>query len=168
MKLLPIITLGHPTLEMRSREVGDIQKKSVQKLIDDLIETMYVKDGIGLAAPQTNQPFRIAVLCPDPEHYERFRAKEKKEALVIINPVIIKHSLLKTDSEEGCLSVPNIFGIVKRSRGVTIVYSNREGIKQTLKAKGLLAYCLQHEIDHLDGILFIKKAHKLYRLTKNM
>lgn len=167
-RILPIITMGHPTLEMRSQEVVDIQKSSVQKIIDDLIETMYTKDGIGLAAPQVNQPYRIAVLCPEPTKYETYRNQEKKNALVLINPVIKKHSLLKNDSEEGCLSVPDIIGIVKRYKTVSVFYIDREGNHQMIKAKGLLAHCLQHEIDHLDGILFIKKARKLFRLTKNM
>ncbi len=167
-KILPIITMGHPTLETRAQEVLNIQKSSVQKLIDAMIETMYVKDGIGLAAPQVNQSYRIAVLCPELEKFEQYRKKEKKNALVIINPVIEKHSLFKTNSEEGCLSVPDIFGIVKRFASVSVSYFDRDGAPQQINAKGLLAHCLQHEIDHLDGILFIKKAHKLYRLVKNM
>ncbi len=167
-KILPIITMGHPTLEMRAQEVLNIQKSSVQKLINTMIETMYTKDGIGLAAPQVNQSYRIAVLCPEPAKYENYRTQEKKNALVIINPVIKKHSLLKSDSEEGCLSVPNIIGIVKRYKSLSVSYFDRDGAPQQIDAKGLLAQCLEHEIDHLDGILFIKKAHKLFRLVKNM
>ena len=160
--------MGHPTLETRAREVLNIQKSSTQKLIDTMIETMYAKDGIGLAAPQVNQSYRIAVLCPEPTKYEAYRAQEKKNALVIINPTLKKHSLLKSDSEEGCLSVPDIIGIVKRYKSVSVSYYDRNGAQQHINAKGLLAHCLQHEIDHLDGILFIKKAHKFFRLVKNM
>lgn len=166
-RLLPIITLGHPTLQQRSKEVANIDSAPIQKLIDDMIYTMYEKDGIGLAAPQINQPHRITVLVPDPEKPQRYKEKKDK-ALVLINPTILKHSLLKGPSEEGCLSVPGIFGIVKRWKTVEIGYYDRDGVQKKLKASNLLAKCIQHEIDHLDGILFVQKSEKLFRFTRNM
>lgn len=165
--ILPIITMkdNNSVLHTRGRDVDDVRAPDIQELIDDMIPTMYEKDGIGLAAPQVNKGVRIAVLCPDPQNFEQYSEK-KDTALIIINPKIIGHSFFKAESEEGCLSVPEIFGLVKRWKGVTVSYLDREGKKQTIKASGLLAVCLQHEIDHLDGILFIDRTKKVYRVPK--
>lgn len=165
--MLPIVTLRdkNSVLRTRTAEAARADDPAVQKLIDDMIVTMYEKDGIGLAAPQVNRSYRISVLCPYPERFEEYREK-KNDALVIINPVIVRHSLFKEDGEEGCLSVPEIFGVVRRWKSVTVAYSDREGAKKTVQASGLLARCLQHEIDHLDGILFVDRTKKLYHVPK--
>lgn len=163
--ILSITTINdnNPVLHTKGQDILDVPARDIQELIDDMIPTMYEKDGIGLAAPQVNKGIRIAVLCPEPENFEKF--KEKKDtALVIINPKIIGHSFFKEEGEEGCLSVPGLFGIVNRWKGVTVSYLDREGKKQIIKASGLLAVCLQHEIDHLDGILFVDRAKKVYRV----
>lgn len=167
MNILPIVTIleNNPVLRTRAAEVADAHDPTVQKLIDDMIVTMYEKDGIGLAATQVNVALRISVLCPDPEHFEEYREK-KNEALVMINPVITRHSFFRKESEEGCLSVPEVFGVVRRWKSVVVSALDRTGEKQTIKAQGLLAYCLQHEIDHLDGILFINRTKKLTRVPK--
>lgn len=167
MTVLPIITIqdNNPVLRTSGADIVDVHTLTVQTLIDDMIQTMYEKDGIGLAAPQVCHGFRLAVLTPDPEHFEEYHDK-KNEALVIINPVMIHHSLFREEGEEGCLSVPEIFGIVRRWKSVTVRYLDREGTKKTIKASGLLARCLQHEIDHLDGKLFIDRTKKLYRVPK--
>ncbi len=164
---LSVVTIhdAGTVLQKRAKEVDDIRNPHIQKLIDAMIPTMYEKDGIGLAATQVNEGVRIAVVSPNPNRFEDFK-KEKKEALVLINPVITRHSLFKEDSEEGCLSVPEVFGIVRRWRSVTVAYCDRHGKKQTVKGAGLFGYCLQHEIDHLDGILFIDRTKKLYRVPK--
>jgi len=165
--ILPIITTkdNNAVLHTKGRDIDDVQSPDIQALIDDMITTMYEKDGIGLAAPQINKGVRIAVLCPDPENFERYREK-KDTALIIINPNIIGHSFFKGESEEGCLSVPEIFGLVRRWKRVTVSYLDREGKKQIIKASGLLAICLQHEVDHLDGMLFIDRTKKLYHIPK--
>lgn len=168
--ILPIVTIltireSNPVLRTRAAEVADVHYPAVQKLIDDMIVTMYERDGIGLAATQVNTALRIAVLCPDPEHFEEYREK-KKEALIIINPVVVRHSLFREYGEEGCLSVPEIFGVVRRWKSVTLSYCDRDGNKKQIAASGLLARCLQHEIDHLDGILFVDRTKKLYRVPK--
>ncbi|MEK7122987.1 MAG: peptide deformylase [Patescibacteria group bacterium] len=165
--ILPITTIrdNNPILRTRSMDVLHVQDKTIQKLIDDMIPTMYQKDGVGLAAPQVGAGFRISVICPDPERYEAYR-ENKSEALVIINPTIISHSLFREEGEEGCLSVPEIFGMVRRWKSVTAAYLDRDGTKKIIKASGLLARCLQHEIDHLDGVLFVDRTKKLYHVPK--
>lgn len=167
MTVLPIITIqdNNSVLRTCAADVVDVHAPALQVLIDDMIPTMYERDGVGLAAPQVGHGFRVAVLTPDPEHFEQYREK-KNEALVIINPVMMHHSLFREEGEEGCLSVPEIFGLVRRWKSVTVRYLDREGKKKTIKASGLLARCLQHEIDHLDGMLFIDRTKKLYRVPK--
>lgn len=167
MNILPLVTLRDKNSVLRTRgaDVVNIHAPEIQQLIDDMIVTMYTKDGIGLAAPQVNKTVRISVLCPDPEQYEEHR-EEKKEALIIINPVVVRHSLFREDGEEGCLSVPEIFGVVRRWKSVTVAYLDRVGNKKHIAASGLLARCLQHEIDHLDGILFVDRTKKLYHVPK--
>lgn len=164
---LSIVTIhdAGTVLRKRAEEVKDITHPRTQKLIDEMIPLMYEKDGIGLAATQVNEGVRIAVLCPQPTQYSRYR-DTNIEALVLINPSITKHSLFKEESDEGCLSVPEYFGIVKRWRSVTVSYFDREGKKQTIKGNGLFGYCLQHEIDHLDGILFVDRTKKIYHVPK--
>ena len=163
MPLLSVITVGHETLRKRAQEVVDFSDPKIQTLIDDMISTMYEKDGIGLAAPQVDASVRIAVIVPDPTRFEEFKNKHE-EALVLINPVITNHSFFREEGEEGCLSVPGFIGTVKRWKSVTVSFLNRQGEKVTMKASGLLARVFQHEIDHLDGILFIDKAEKVFKV----
>lgn len=162
--ILPVITVGHETLRTRAKEVADITDTKIQEFIDAMIPTMYERDGIGLAANQVNNPLRIAVIVPDPNHFERYR-EAKTEALVVINPVITRHSLLKETGEEGCLSVPGIMGLVKRWKWIAVRYQDRAGKTITQRVSGLLARVFQHEIDHLDGVLFIDKAEKVFKLA---
>ncbi|MDP2629791.1 MAG: peptide deformylase [Candidatus Uhrbacteria bacterium] len=163
---LSIVTINDAgtVLRKRASEVKDTTNPRIQKLIDEMIPLMYEKDGIGLAATQVNEGVRVAVLCPRPKKFNE--ARDTKEALVLINPSITRHSLFKEDSEEGCLSVPEFFGIVRRWRSVTVDYLDREGKKQTVKGNGLFGYCLQHEIDHLDGMLFVDRTKKIYHAPK--
>ncbi|MBI4600252.1 peptide deformylase [Candidatus Uhrbacteria bacterium] len=163
---LSIVTIhdAGTVLRRRAEEVCDSASPRVQKLIDEMIPLMYEKNGIGLAATQVNEGLRIAVLCPRPAKFDESRAAQ--EAIVLINPVITRHSLFKEESEEGCISVPELFGIVKRWKSVTVSYYDRAGVKQTIRGNGLFGYCLQHEIDHLDGLLFIDRTKKIYRVPK--
>lgn len=167
MTLLPIVTIhdNNSILRQRAREIEDFNDSALQKLIDDMIPTMYEKDGIGLAAPQVNRGIRLIVTTPDPHNFEYFKAS-RHEALVLINPVITRHSLFKEFGDEGCLSVPNLFGSVKRWKGVHISYHDRNGTRKTIKASGLQARVFQHEIDHIDGILFIDKAEKVCKIPQ--
>lgn len=147
--MLEIITHPNPLLRKKSQPVTNVLTEKIQKLIPQMMEVMLAKDGVGLAAPQVGENIRIIVIA------------YKEKNLIIINPKIIKKSLLKEWGAEGCLSVPNKYGQVKRFKGLTLKYLNEGGNEQKLKASGLLARIIQHEIDHLDGILFIDKAKEL-------
>ncbi len=162
--ILSLVTADNPVLRKVADAITRFDDPVLQKLIDDMIPTMYERDGIGLAAPQINHSLQLAVIVPDPTRFQDFKEK-KEEAIVIINPKIEKHSLRKESQEEGCLSVPKYFGPVKRWKNVTVSFHDRNGIKQIMKSSGLLAKVFQHEIDHLNGILFIDKAPRVYKVT---
>ncbi|NCN07380.1 peptide deformylase [Candidatus Falkowbacteria bacterium] len=147
--MLKLIIHPNPILRTKSQKVTDVLDSKIQKLIPEMLETMKDSNGVGLAAPQIGQNIRLLVIG------------HKDKDLVIINPKIIKKSLLKDWDEEGCLSIPHKYGQVKRHKSVTIKYLNEGGQEQTIKANGLLARIIQHEIDHLDGILFIDKVKDL-------
>ena len=162
--ILPLVTTDNPVLRRMADPIKEFDDPVLQKLIDDMIPTMYERDGIGLAAPQINYSLQLAVIVPDPTRFQDFKDK-KEEAIVIINPRIEKHSLRKESQEEGCLSVPKYFGPVKRWKSVTVSFYDRNGAKQVMKSSGLLAKVFQHEIDHLKGVLFIDKASRVYKVT---
>ena len=165
MKRLPIITIPNPILKQKTKTIARFDDPKFQCFIDEMIDTMYESNGWGLAAPQVSQPIKLITIVPEPEKFEQYK-NESREGLVLINPVIKKHSWLTKKEEEGCLSIPNIFGQVKRWRSITVHYKDRKGKNQEIKASKLLARVLQHEIDHLDGVLFIDRAEKLYRYTQ--
>jgi len=128
-----------------------------QKLMNDMIDTMYTANGIGLAAIQIGVPKRIIVI-------DISRDENKKEPMYFVNPVIKNKNLEKSIYEEGCLSVPNQFAEIERPNTCEVEYLDYDGKQQLLKAKGLLATCIQHEMDHLEGILFIDYLSKLKKL----
>lgn len=142
-----ILTAPDKRLRQKSRKISidQIKTAGIQRLIFDLIETMRKKDGIGLAAPQINAPYRVIVAQNNDQH------------VVLINPKIIGNSFSKIVMEEGCLSVPGVFGLVKRPKKIRVKAYNPEGLIVDLKVDGVLARVIQHEVDHLDGILFIDK-----------
>ena len=131
-------------------KVGEIERK----LMDDMLDTMYAAPGIGLAAIQVGVPKRIIVM-------DISRDENKKEPRYFVNPVITNKNLEKARYEEGCLSVPNQFAEIDRPNSCEVEYLDYDGKKQLLKADGLLATCIQHEMDHLEGILFIDYLSKL-------
>ena len=141
MSLLPLHLLGSPVLRQRSAEVTVVDEKT-KKFIDDLFETMAAAKGVGLAANQVGVARRVAVVDVDGDR------------LVLVNPVIIEGAGRET-AEEGCLSIPEIFADVTRPPRVTVEATDREGKRYQREAEGLLARAIQHEIDHLDGILFL-------------
>jgi peptide deformylase len=122
--------------------------------MDDMLDTMYAANGIGLAAIQIGVPKRIIVI-------DISKDEDKKEPRYFVNPVIKNKDHLKMTYEEGCLSVPNQFAEIDRPKKCEIDYLDYNGTKKTLKAEGLLATCIQHEMDHLEGILFIDYLSKL-------
>ncbi len=163
MSILPILTFPDPRLREISKTVETVTPE-VQKLVDDMLETMYDAKGIGLAAPQVNQLVRVLVIDirrpPDLEDEEPEALtdleKKVKFPLVLINPVV-KKGEGKTIYEEGCLSVPGYYEEVNRFDWVQVEALNRDGQKFTLETDGLLAICIQHEMDHLEGKLFIDR-----------
>lgn len=146
-----ILTIPNKQLRKKSERVfvADICSKEMQKFFKDMGETMFKKDGIGLAAPQIGVLKRIIAVA------------YKDEALILINPMLKKKSWLKESGEEGCLSVPGVYGLVKRHKKLSVVAYNTKAEKIELKASGLFARVLQHEVDHLDGVLFIDKMTKI-------
>ncbi len=144
MALLEIKKAGDAVLKEICRPVDKIDKR-LKRTLDDMADTMYAADGVGLAAPQVGLPLRMVVI-------------DVGEGLLeMINPVIIASDGLEADTE-GCLSVPKIFGEVERASHVTVEFLDRRHKKKRLEAEKLMARAIQHELDHLDGILFIDKA----------
>ena len=153
MTVKTILTEPNKLLRQVSIPVKKVGKEE-QKLMDDMLETMYEANGIGLAAIQVGIPKRIIVM-------DISKNENKKEPLYFVNPVIKNKDLVKSTYEEGCLSVPNQFAEIDRPKNCEIEYLDYNGEKKLLKAEGLLATCIQHEMDHLEGILFIDYLSKL-------
>jgi len=155
MTVRTIITEPNKILRQISKTVEKVGTEE-KRLMDDMLETMYAANGIGLAAIQIGIPKRIIVM-------DLSSKEEKKEPRYFVNPVIKNKDSLKATYEEGCLSVPNQFAEIDRPSKCEIEYLDYKGKKQLLKADGLLATCIQHEMDHLEGVLFIDYLSKLKR-----
>ena len=153
MAIKTILTEPNKLLRQISQPVESVED-SERELMNDMLETMYDANGIGLAAIQIGIPKRIIVM-------DLSKEEDKKLPMYFINPLIIKKNEQKTIYEEGCLSVPNQFAEIQRSSKCEVEYLDYNGNKQNLQAEGLLATCIQHEIDHLEGILFIDYLSKL-------
>ena len=153
MAIKTILTEPNKILRQVSNPVDHVGEEE-QKLMDDMLETMYAAPGIGLAAIQIGIPKRIIVM-------DISREKENKNALHVVNPEIVWKADEDKIYEEGCLSVPNQFAEINRPKECHVKYLDYFGQPQLLKAEGLLATCIQHEIDHLEGILFIDYLSKL-------
>ena len=165
MAVKSILTEPNKLLRQISKPVDRVGKEE-QQLMDDMLETMYAANGIGLAAIQIGIPKRIIVM-------DISKDENKKEPRYFVNPIIQNKDKIKSIYEEGCLSVPNQFAEIERPKNCDIEYLDYNGNKQILKAEGLLATCIQHEMDHLEGILFIdylsklKKSMIIKKLSKN-
>ena len=155
MTTRPIITAPDPRLQAVSIDVDNVDDE-IRKLADDMAESMYAADGIGLAAVQIGVPKRVIVIDLD-------QKDGKKNPRAFINPKITWASEETAVFEEGCLSVPEIWDDVERPARIRCEYLDRDGVKQTLEADGMLATCLQHEMDHLNGVLFIDHLSRLKR-----
>ena len=145
MSLHKLHLLGSPVLRQRAEPVDAVDDE-VRRLVDDLFETMYAAKGVGLAANQVGLARRVAVVDV---------GSEMPEPLVLINPVIVQKTAETTTAEEGCLSIPEIFGDVERATGIVFQALDREGKRYQIDTVGYQARAIQHEIDHLDGILFL-------------
>ena len=165
MSVKKILTEPNKLLRQVSKRVEKVGNEE-RALMDDMLDTMYDAPGIGLAAIQIGVTKRIIVM-------DISRDENKKEPRYFVNPVIKNRNKEKAKYEEGCLSVPDQFAEIERPNGCEVEYLDYEGKKQLLKADGLLATCIQHEMDHLEGILFIdylsklKKSMIMKKLSKN-
>jgi peptide deformylase len=155
MAILSIIEIPDPRLKLVSEPVAHVDA-SVRKLMDDMMETMYDAPGIGLAAIQVAVAKRVLVL-------DVAREGEEPQPLFIANPEIVWASEELNVYQEGCLSIPDYYGDVERPSRVRVRYLDRDGKVQEMNADGLLATCVQHEIDHLNGVLFIDHLSRLKR-----
>ena len=153
MAIKTIITEPNKILRQKSLPVNKVGKEEKQ-LMDDMLETMYDAKGIGLAAIQVGIPKRIIVM-------DISKNEEKNNPMYFVNPIIKNKNTEISTYEEGCLSVPNFFAEVDRPKKCDVEYLDYDGKKKILNAEGLLATCIQHEMDHLEGILFIDYLSKL-------
>lgn len=149
MSVLEIKTAGEPVLKQIAAPVKKIDKR-IKKLLDDMAETMYATEGIGIAAPQVGVLLRMVVVDVEGKRYD------------IINPEIISREGSAVDTE-GCLSCPDLFGEVERAEKIRLRYTTRYHKVKEIDAEGLLARCIQHEVDHLDGRLFIDIAKNIQK-----
>ena len=155
MTIKPLIILPDPILRLVSKPVERVDAP-LRKLADDMLATMYDAPGIGLAAIQVGEPLRMLVI-------DLAKDGDEPEPQVFINPEIVASSDARSVYEEGCLSIPDYYAEVERPAEVRVKYLGRDGKTHEIEAEGLLATCLQHEIDHLNGVLFIDHISKLKR-----
>ena len=155
MSIKPLIILPDPVLRLASKPVERVDAPLL-KLADDMLATMYDAPGIGLAAIQVGEPLRMLVI-------DLAKEGEPPEPQVFINPEVLESSDDRSVYEEGCLSIPDYYAEVERPAKVRVGYLDRHAKHQEIDADGLLATCLQHEIDHLNGVLFIDHISKLKR-----
>ncbi len=165
MTIRKIATVGHPVLRQRARELtaDELAAPAAQQLIDDLIETMRDANGAGLAANQVHEPVRIAVM--EVTKNPRYPYKPPLPLTVLVNPVIEPLDDEMVEINEGCLSVPNLRGNVMRHVNVRVHYLDRDGNRHDEVKRGLTAGTFQHEIDHLDGMLFLDRVQDTTTLT---
>jgi peptide deformylase len=166
MAIRPVLQGNESILRQKAKKVRDFGP-SLQALIEDLVETMHAAPGLGLAAPQIGVSLRVAVIeLPKVEEEQGNQDPYRGKLIVICNPEVVK-SWGEQEEEEGCLSLPEYVGEVKRAARVVVKARNRRGKEIRLRAEGLMARVLQHEIDHLSGNLFVDRVEsleKLYRL----
>jgi peptide deformylase len=152
---LPILIVPDPTLRKTSRAVTEADMPAVRALVPEMFAAMYKAPGIGLAAPQVGKLLRLVVMDLAPD--------KVPAPLVLINPEIMAASDEKATREEGCLSLPDQYADVTRPAWVKVRYQDEFGIRKEIEGEGLLAACLQHEIDHLNGVLFVDYLSSLKR-----
>ncbi len=162
MGIKEIVTVPEAILRRKAHKVTEFDK-DFQQLVDDMVATMRVAPGVGLAAPQVGVSAQLIVVEYNIDNDESEDAKKK--LFVVANPVIIQSSEETESGVEGCLSIPGLVGEVERSKQVTVKGQNRRGQAIKIKANGWLARIFQHEIDHLQGVLFTDRATKIWKPT---
>ena len=171
MAILKVARMGHPVLRARARAVdpGQIRTPAIQRLIDDMFETMREYQGVGLAAPQIHESLRIFVagFAPSPDDDEEDEEDDDRRVplMALINPEITPVSTDVVEDWEGCLSIPDLRGRVPRARQITVQAYDRRGKRIELRASGFTARVIQHETDHLDGVLFLDRMKSFGTLT---
>jgi peptide deformylase len=165
MSLLKVARMGHPVLRTRAREVerAELKHASIQKLIDDMIDTMHEYHGVGLAGPQIHEGLRIFVAAIAPQDDEPLSPDD--EPMVVINPVITPIGIEVVEDWEGCLSIPDIRGRVPRARSIKVTAMDRDGGRIDVTSRDFPARVIQHETDHLDGVLFLDRMRGLETLA---
>ena len=153
--LLPILIYPDPVLRKVARPVTAADADTIRTLVPSMFATMYKAPGIGLAANQIGSLLRVMVVDVSPE--------DERDPLVLINPELVEKSVETTTQQEGCLSIPDQYGDVTRPARVKFRYQDLQGAKQEIEADGLLSACLQHELDHLNGVLFVDYLSALKR-----
>ena len=162
MSLREVVTIPEPVLRQKAKKVKNFDG-DLQGLIDDMVETMREAPGVGLAAPQVAVSNRLVVVEFGDEEDETVEPK----LYVVVNPEIVKHSQETVNGVEGCLSIPNIVGDVDRYESIVVKGQNRHGQPMKIKASGWLARIFQHEIDHLEGVLFTDLANQVWQPQEN-
>ena len=155
---LEIAQVGNPILRQQAQLVQDITEEKLQQLMDNLLSIARDANGVGIAAPQVSESYRLFVICSHPN--PRYPDAPMMEPTIMINPRIISHSDEIVKGWEGCLSVPGVRGLVPRYKVITVEYLDRYGKLQQQKLKDFVARIFQHELDHLNGILFIDRVDK--------
>ena len=154
-EILQIVQLGDPVLRSPAQSVDDIRDERIQKLVDDLIATVGQANGVGIAAPQVTESYRLFIVASRPN--PRYPNAPEMEPTAIINPKIIAHSTEVVKGWEGCLSIPGIRGWVPRYQAIEVEYIDRDGNLQKQEFTDFVARIFQHEYDHLDGIVFLDR-----------
>lgn len=157
---LEIHYLGDRVLRQPAKRIAKIDD-SIRTLIKEMLQTMYSADGIGLAAPQVGVNKQLIVIDCEPD-------KDDNPALVLINPKITRHSSQTCNSDEGCLSIPGVYLEVNRPEAIEVAYKDENGKPQKLQASGLLARAIQHEMDHLNGVMFVDRVTNEIALTQEL
>ncbi len=155
---LEIAQVGNPILRQQAQSVKDITDEKLQQLIDTLLTTATDANGVGIAAPQVSQSYRLFVICSHPN--PRYPDAPLMDPTIMINPRIISHEDEIVKGWEGCLSVPEVRGLVPRYKVITVEYLDRYGQLQQQELRDFVARIFQHELDHLNGILFIDRVEK--------
>ncbi len=164
MAVREVITPKNPVLRKRAHKVRNFDDPKLQTLIDDMVETMLDAPGVGLAAPQVAVSQRVIVVkLPDDEESQQEYGDDAGVLYIVVNPEIIRASRDMVDGIEACLSIPGYYGTVSRHVAVTVRGQDRHGKEIRIKARDWLARVFQHEIDHLDGVLFIDRATEIWR-----
>ncbi len=162
-KILEITELGNPILRQRTQEIGNLEDPEIQNFIDDLIETCKDSNGVGIAAPQVNESTRIFIISSQPN--VRYPNAPELGPIALINPEITSSSDGKEKGWEGCLSIPGIRGLVPRHKSIKVKYQTRDGVVVENEFSDFIARIFQHELDHLDGIVFLDRIDSIKELV---